>query len=377
MKYFTKHVFISAEKIEPPLLSKPIKDEIPNEVMVYLMQAGQQAPSGENTQPWFLSYKKNIISLQLDPTADPSLLNVNQIASAIACGAVAENIRIASTQYGLHAEIEVKQAQGITLSIAIIIKHINMTESPLAKLIWERQTNRTKFNQNPIPQVNLNKLGKICDDTNTVSLDLFTDRSDINRIAKMVYKADLLRMQVQNIHESLMSNIRFTNEEAVNTRNGFHLKNLEVGSDGELFLKFIKPWKIANFMNKIGASHIAASLASKGVKQASAMGLIRIKGQGIQDFFEGGRALERIWLETTRLGLSFQPMTVLTFLWMNQKLEGTESFSAQHKKLLASIWQDYQQIFHCDEDESHIMLFRIGYGKPMKTGTLRKEITST
>jgi hypothetical protein len=85
---------------------------------------------------------------------------------------------------------------------------------------------------------------------------------------------------------------------------------------------------------------VAANVASKGVKQASAIGLIRIKGRDMQSFFEGGRAMESVWLEATRLGLSFQPMTIVTFLWMNWQFGNQEIFSEKHQKLLKSIWVD-------------------------------------
>jgi hypothetical protein len=203
---------------------------------------------------------------------------------------------------------------------------------------------------------------------------LFTKASELKQISKMVFKADILRMETKSIHEVLMSHIHFTDEEAYRTRTGFPLKNLEAGLDGEIFLKFIKPWKMAHRMNKLGMAKVAANVASKGVKQASAIGLIRIKGRDMQSFFEGGRAMESVWLEATRLSLSFQPMTIVTFLWMNWQFGNQEIFSEKHQKLLKSIWVDYHQLFSCKEDESHIMLFRLGYGTKMNAGTLRKKL---
>ena len=184
----------------------------------------------------------------------------------------------------------------------------------LLGFIWERQTNRTKYNQKPIPEADLDSIRQVCSHIEGASLDLYTDKKDLDLISKMVFNADVFRMETRSLHEMLMSHIRFSDEDAFATRDGFHLKNLEAGFDGEIFLKLIRPWIVANAMNKIGMVKIAAGVSEKGVKQASAMGLIRIKGNDSRSSFEGGRAMQRIWLEATRLGISFQPMTILTFL---------------------------------------------------------------
>lgn len=365
---------IGPEKIIPPLLSSTISDEIPEEIINYLLKAGQQAPSGENIQPWKLKNKKNVIYIQLNTEADHSLFNLNQTASTIACGAAAENINIAASKYNLNAAVKIKPSldkEGLLAEINL--KPTQTNEDPLARFIWERHTNRTKYNQKPIPEKDLDSIRRACGQINGASLDLFTDKNDLDLISKMIFKADIFRMETRSLHEMLMSHIHFSDEAALATRDGFHLKNLEAGFDGEIFLKLIRPWVMANAMNKIGMAKVAAGVSKKGVKQASAMGLIRIKGNDSRSFFEGGRAMQRIWLEATRLGISYQPITILTFLRRYWTLDKTEIFTPEHKKLFESVWTDYEQVFNCNDQESHIMLFRLGYGSKVKVGTLRKK----
>jgi molybdopterin/thiamine biosynthesis adenylyltransferase len=365
---------IGPEKIIPPLLSSTISDEIPEEIINYLLKAGQQAPSGENIQPWKLKNKKNVIYIQLNTEADHSLFNLNQTASTIACGAAAENINIATSKYNLNAAVKIKPSldkEGLLAEINL--KPTQTNEDPLARFIWERHTNRTKYNQKPIPEKDLDSIRRACSQINGASLDLFTDKNDLDLISKMVFKADIFRMETRSLHEMLMSHIHFSDEAALATRDGFHLKNLEAGFDGEIFLKLIRPWVMANAMNKIGMAKVAAGVSKKGVKQASAMGLIRIKGNDSRSFFEGGRAMQRLWLEATRLGISYQPITILTFLRRYWTLDKTEIFTPEHKKLFESVWTDYEQVFNCNDQESHIMLFRLGYGSKVKVGTLRKK----
>ncbi|MCK5312057.1 MAG: hypothetical protein KAJ62_08105, partial [Desulfobacteraceae bacterium] len=157
-------------------------------------------------------------------------------------------------------------------------------------------------------------------------------------------------------------------------RIGFPIKNLEAGSGGELFLKCSRPWGMMNLINKTGMGKIIPYMASQGIKQASAVGLLKINGNSVKDFIIGGRALERFWLTCTRLGISFQPMTAVTLFRQRWELGLKHDFSLSHQQLLGKIWPLYEHLFEINNNESHIMLFRLGYGGKISCRTLRKDI---
>ncbi len=351
-------------------------NNISKEVLTYLMNSGIQAPSGDNAQPWSLETTQNTILVTLDPLADNSFFNYNQIASSIACGALIENIRIAATAFSFKTSVKYYPIKNNPNVIAeLSFKYDSVKEDLLHKSIWKRHTNRSKYNGELISKEQCTILENSLSTIDNASLQIFTEKSEIKKIAKLVYEADIIRSERKDIHEHLISMIRFTDDEAIKTKDGFHIKNLEAGLHGELFLKLTRSWNVMKIMNKLGMSKVIAGESKKGALQASAIGMIKYKkNSSKEEFLESGRALERVWLTANMLGISFQPMAALPFFKMRWDMEEKSSFSAKHQKQLEKIWPAYDKIFNSNDDEFDVLLFRLGYGKSIEVRTLRKRV---
>ncbi len=362
-------------KIDPdsPKVMQNNKNISP-EIVKYLLAAGCQAPSGDNCQPWNFNFSSNNLKVFLDPLKDNSFFNVNQTASYIACGAAIENILLAASRYGLSGKIDYMPDKSQAYHIANInFSFSEKEEDPLQRFIWDRHTNRTKYNKQPIEQDYLDHIKECLLPFKTSSLILKTKREDINKVAGLVYEVDKIRAERRDLHEHLMEMIRFTNEDAMNKNDGFPIKNLEAGVGGELFLKACYPWAIMNLVNKVGMGKMISKIAEKSIKQAPVVGLLKVKGKSFKDLIVGGQALERLWLTCTRFGISFQPMTAVTLFRNRWELGLENDFSLKHQQLLGKVWPLYAHLFETANDESHIMLFRLGYGKKISCRTLRKK----
>jgi molybdopterin/thiamine biosynthesis adenylyltransferase/predicted GNAT family N-acyltransferase len=362
--------------VEPPkvLPSNESNGNTPDDIIKYIVTAGCQAPSGDNCQPWRFDYSDNVLKILLDPLADDSFFNVNQTASYIACGAAAENISIAASRYGIKCSVNyIPDNAQPDLVVKISFSQTGNKEDPLQRFIWERHTNRTKFNKKPINKSDLTQISGSISSFHDSSLTLITDRIQIDKIAQLVYEADKIRAERKDLHKHLMAMIRFTEKDAMEKKDGFPIKNLEAGIGGEVFLKFSRPWAIMDILNKTGMGKMIPYMASQGIKQASAVGMLKMHGNSVQDFIIGGQALERVWLTCTRLGISFQPMTAVTLFRQRWELGQKNDFSLRHQQLLGKIWPLYEYLFKTKPNESHIMLFRLGYSGKPSCKTLRKE----
>lgn len=151
-------------------------------------------------------------------------------------------------------------------------KNANTKEDILHKSIWKRHTNRSQFNGKLISEEQCNILKDSLKTIDNASLQLITEKSEIGKVAELVFQADIIRTERKDIHEHLISMIRFTDDETIKTRDGFHIKNLEAGLHGELFLKLTRSW---NIMNKLGMSRVIAGESKKGALEASAIGMIK------------------------------------------------------------------------------------------------------
>ncbi|MEH0021197.1 MAG: ThiF family adenylyltransferase [Desulfobacter sp.] len=345
---------------------------LPRAVINYLINAGCQAPSGDNCQPWKFTSESSRLALCLDPDADHSFFNVNQTASLIACGAAIENVCLAATRYGISARVTCLPDPGRQDLLAHIdLAREETPESPLSRFIWSRHTNRTRYNGRPLPDADIDALNSSIEGFPDARLVLVRDRQQIKQVADLVYAADTIRSQRRDLHTHLMKMIRFTPEQALLKRDGFPLKNLEAGISGEMMLRLCRPWPVMRMANRAGMGQMVAKTAARWVRQSSAMGLLTIRGRDTNAWLSGGRALERIWLTAARSGISFQPMTAITLFRERWRSGRKDRFSMTHQQRLGQLWPLYDHIFKTDPAESQIMLFRLGYGAHVSCRTLR------
>ena len=344
----------------------------------YLLSAGVMAPSGDNAQPLKFAIEDKKICVYLDPERDQSFFNVDQIASIISCGAVIENIKIAASSLNIRPNIELmpQKNKSDLMGILDFEKIENTKKDPLCDFIWQRHTNRKLYKKIKVDHSIVNAIKEQGEQIEGVRVRLITDFKKIKKVARLVYNADKIRVEFRPLHEHLMKMIRFNRREMYSTRDGLPLKNLEAGIQGEIFLIITKPWSIMNLFNKLGIGKLVAFHSYRSIKSASGVGLITVSGKDNTAFLKGGMAMQRVWLETMRKGLFFQPMTAITLFWERWK-RYRDSFMKQHKELLNRIWPEYEKIFELDlnDDESHIMLFRFGYvNSQVKVKTIRRHL---
>ena len=357
--------------LAPPAHS-PLCREISAETRDYLLQAALRAPSGDNCQPWRFAARGNTIRLLLDPAADTSFFNVAQSASWISCGAAAENLVLAAGRCGLAARVDMSTAARAGLDIALA--PTAAAEDPLQRFVWERHTNRTRYDGRPLAPGTREQI-EAAAARHGARLLLLTDKPQIRAAARLVSTADVIRSSHRELHMHLMRMIRFTSQEALAKRDGFPLKNLEAGPAGEWLLRHTRPWPVMAVLNHLGLGKMISKISYQGMCSASAIGLLKVSGCAPSDLIQGGRALERVWLTAASLGVDFQPMTAITLFRQRWLLEGKQAFSPAHRRLLQALWPAYERLFQVEDDrESHVMLFRIGHGRPVACRTLRKPL---
>ena len=367
--------------------NKPIKPEepeipriqiqngnIPEEILNYIIKAGIQAPSGDNAQPWKFAKSNNRIDLHLDKNADNSFFNVNQMASIISCGAVIENMKVAATRFGLKADL--CYGQDCNIVQMDFSRTDTIEEDTLADHIWKRKTNRKLFDTQKVSQVLLDELRNSIQEIPGTDIHFLTDRLQLKKLAQLVGQADQIRAERQDLHEHLIKMIRFSPAEASKKRDGFYIKNLEAGLHGEAFLRATRSWPVMNVANRLGFGKIIAKTAYDAIINSCGAGLVVTQGFQKENYLNGGRALERVWLALTKHQFKLQPMTAITLFFLRNQLEGDAAFDRGHRELLNNIRHEYEAIFPCCnfKQEGQVMLFRFGKAPDIKYKTLRKKM---
>jgi hypothetical protein len=311
----------------------------------------------------------------LDPAADRSIFNVDQLASAIACGAAAENARLAAGACGLRAEVEVRDPGdgGPVATLRLAAAGPQATPDPLHDAIWRRCTNRRPFRADPVPPELLERLGEVAAGAGA-RLHLLDDRPRLERLARLLARVDQLRAEHRGAHEHFVRMVRWTAREARATRDGLPLPTLEAGAGGAAFLRLTRRWRAMAAANRLGASRLLAGHAARGIRRSGAAALLTVDGEGLAAFARGGQALQRVWLELTRLGLQLQPMTAATLFWIRWARPDHGGFAPAAARLLGEGWEEWRALFpDAGPAGGQVMLFRLGFGPPARARTLRKE----
>lgn len=352
---------------------------ISGEVLRYIMQAGIQAPSGDNAQPWKFTAGPNRITLRLDGAVDQSFFNFRQIASILSAGAVVENMRVAATVFGLQAEPAWLPDPNDPECLAHLdLKAGAVARDPLHAALWKRCTNRKPYRARPLSAALISGIQLQVREPGGGRVHVLADRPGILKLARLIYRADRIRTEHRDLHEYLQQMIHYDEESALESRRGFPVGNLEAGKMGERFLKFTRPWAIMNFMNRVGVGRMVALHAGMGVRASSGAVLVTVPATETKDFLLAGGVMERVWLYLTRMGLVAQPMAALPLFWLRWRLEGPEAFSPKHRKLLEGVWGPWRALFPAVdfEQEQPAMLLRVGYASDIRVHTLRREIAT-
>lgn len=339
-----------------------------------MAQAGALAPSGDNLQPWSFRADGDALLVKHDSQRDLSLFNVQHLASFIALGAALENIVIAASSEGYDTEVEYFLDEKNADLIARIGFEPGAAKDPLADYLEKRCTNRKPYAARPIDAEIVGRLTATTKRFPKVDLLWVQDKSRLERLGRIVARADRLIFENPRIHGHLFSTIRWTREEVERTRDGLPVESLELGRVGSLGLRSLKRWYTVEFLNRFGFSKAAARHSLVLMQRCSAAGLIMAPDTSRSSFLDCGRAFQRIWLQATKENLSVQPMTAIIFFQLRSRLGEYDGLLHNQITSVNEFRRDLDSFFTLSKDGVPAMLFRVGLGTLPSARTIRRII---
>lgn len=125
-----------------------------------IIEAGNLAPSGGNSQPWKFRVKENTIEVIALPEKDHPVLNFNNRGTYIAHGALLENMKIAAKYLDCNFAFQLilkKNERNELISFKIDIQESSEKEKSkevdkLYKAIFERHSNRKPYQKKELPE---------------------------------------------------------------------------------------------------------------------------------------------------------------------------------------------------------------------------------
>jgi nitroreductase len=342
-----------------------------------ILHAATLAPSGDNAQPWRFRWDSSVLEVYLDDARAGSFFDVDHVASLISIGAVVANVELQAATLGWVTHIRWLPAGNTQNPKAHLSFSFEApTPSNLAAAIPTRCVNRHPYRRGrPLPQTWLEE--RVVDAAGLeTQLAWCTDSQALRRVARLVRWADWVRFSHPEVHGAFMAELRFSQAEAEQTRDGLAINTLESGPLAGPALRFLRPWRRMAALNRLGLYRLLARQADQLVRSASAVGLLSADQDTALTYLKGGVAMQRLWLAATAAGIAFQPVTVATLFVRRLLRHGPGAFEPPHTPWLNQIWEELQALFPITRESGLIMLFRVGYAKPPTGRSLRRPLDS-
>lgn len=342
-----------------------------------LVIAGSQAPSAGNNQPWRWSYINNSLLLFNGFDAGVTMLGFDNLSSYVAIGAAIENVVIASAQNGYHCEFTLfpdDKIKDLVVSFHFIKNDELKNKNTRVEALGLRLTNRMLGDRCPIELNILKKLKSAACEVAGVTLKFFTTEEELNAVADVLGEIDKIRLLEKIGHKDFIEEIRWTQEENDQKRDGVDLRTLDITNTELAGLQMSKDGRVMDLVNEWKGGGAFKKLTKKSIDAAGAVGIILINGNQHKDYINGGLAVEKVWLEATLNGVAFQPMSASVFMFARAKKGSDAYMSEKGVTQLKNLRLQFEETFAIDKGLTDIFIFRLSLTKEPPVKSLRKPI---
>jgi hypothetical protein len=331
-----------------------------------LVAAAAAAPSTGNDQPWKWLSKNGTLYLFHDEFRSHSFGDFQKTASFITFGAAYENLYIHALKLGIEPYYHFfPNSSSEKLVAAIRFKKIGNNALidlllPLDNAIYRRHTNRIMAPKTVISNDIYSRLGMIAESVPGAKFKCFTEDKDLRAIAMIIGACDRIRlMHPEGHYDFVHREMRWTSEDAEKTLDGIDIKTLALSNSLMAAMSVIKSDKVINSVNELGGGNALSMLAMRTVSTASALCMISIPGYELKNFFEGGRAMERLWLEATNLNLAIHPLISPLYLFSRILHGNGEGLNEKNSKELQFLREQFNRITGSGNTDAEIFLTKI------------------
>ena len=348
----------------------------PSSPIEKILDYARWAPSGDNTQPWqfeILSDRSFVIH-----TRDTRVWCVYDLAgraSQTSVGMLLENIAIAARGEGLEASFTLQDPVPDShpiINVQLIVRSQPSQESPLLPYIKTRSVQRRALSTRPLLEGHKQAL----EDTigSGYRLIWLEGRQKKWQITRLLWRAANIRLTIPEVYEVHKKIIHWDAQFSTD-----RIPDQALGADA-LTVKMMKwalqSWSRVKMLNRYFAGTLMPRLQLDLIPaQRCAAHFIVVADKPREqtaDYLEGGRATQRFWLTSTRLGLQLQPeMTPLIF--STYAREGRRFTSSTDKLAEADTLRLELDVLTGGEVDA-VFMGRLGFGSAATSRSLRKNI---
>lgn len=273
----------------------------------YLALCASLAPSPHNTQPWRFVAGKNEINVFADRTRNLGRGDADFRMVLMSIGCAVENIHIAARQMGHDARVAAAAdaefaRSGLCARIALT-RQSEPVEHALFDSIFQRQTTRAPFLNSPVPAALMQSISDMNDSPNLM-LRWFDKPQDIAKINRVHGEAVRSFVASAAYHDGLKW-WRYTRDEMLDRRDGI---SIFTSCAPDLIKQYFQISVDQAAMSGQFGQDGEIDLMDKLFAATPLWGAITSEQTGNNARLDGGRLLERVYLETTRQNYQIMPV---------------------------------------------------------------------
>jgi molybdopterin/thiamine biosynthesis adenylyltransferase len=363
--------------VAPPLIALPIasaKSVVPTDAQIkYLIAHAIAAPSGGNCQPWRFSWDGRKLVCRLDETRSRSFVNYDHLASYVAIGAAVHNIALASAVVGFGAEVSKPEESDGDVVCTVAFSRQAPDNAPRGfDVIQRRCTNRRVGDSSPLTREDERALHLA---SNGANLQIVCDPAKLALLGEILGDADRLRFLSQVMHTDLIREVRWTGAEVSATRDGLDLATLEFTRTDLAVFRILASWPTMNRVGMLGGGRALTRASKKLMAGACAAALVTISGTSKASYFDGGRALQSVWLAATAHGLGVHPLG-LPYMFARLERGVPTGYGPEEERTLRRLRQAYRTVFDVPAEDAEVIVLRLVHASPPSVRSLRRSVAS-
>jgi len=341
------------------------------EQLRFILQNGILAPSADNHHHLRFDVDQSGVNVWYSGDELPKAGGYKRVLALLSLGAVSENLTVAASRYGIRAEPVLFPAAG---KPSLVFRAVWAPTDEDVRSLWKeiprRHTNRNIRYRGPgLPSDDRTRLERVTETLAGCGLSWLDDPRTRRQALGLMRLAEGERFRNRVLHEELFGAIRFGVGWRWGCDEGLPPGALAIEPPLRPAFALLRHWPIMRIVNLAGGYHLLGWRAAD-LPCRFAPHLAVITGRQTDDatIFSAGRALQRVWLEITRLGMVLQPMPASALY----ALEGAQQEGIP-PGLQRRLNQGWDLLL---PGRFPLMLFRIGRGAPPTVATGRKPLES-
>jgi len=360
------------------------QNHISEDIASELVNAAILAPTGGNCQPWQWVYENNALHLFQDMNRSIAFLDYGNMGSYIGFGAATENLILKAHKLGL--EVVLKEFPATDQKLIASFNFLNQTNQSeaskfephvcdtLEEVIDKRETNRKYGPRQSIERKKLDRLVKIARTVEGADLKIIDDESQMAQLGEIIASVDRILITHKEGHRDFIKEIRWSSEEAETTRDGIDIATVDLKPSELAGMKLAKNWSVVKYISYWKGGSAFERMSRKSVASASALGLITMPKYDAKSFFDGGRAIQRVWLNANQQEIAFQPLTPAVFLFARLIHGKGAGMTDQMKSELTELRNQFFELFSLQKDITEVFLFRLSIAETPEVKSYRRPL---